>query len=283
MNELVEKSYAKINLCLHVLGRLPNGYHRISTLMQRVALHDEVTLRAVSSGVFVGTNRAELNREIENNTAKKAAELFFEHTAIKAGVEIFLQKNIPHKAGLGGSSSNGAAVIEGLDKLFETHLSYKDKCALAIRVGADVPFFIRGQTAKVEGIGEKITPIYPALQREVLIIKPPFGVSTKEAYESLRPELFSKNSKVEELYQGYLQNDPVTIQHYTVNTFEKNMAQKAEIAKIKEACIENGAIASLMTGSGSAIFAVFASEKMCYNAYQKMRLQYEQTFFTEFC
>ncbi len=135
---------------------------------------------------------------------------------------------------MGGSSSNGAAVIEGLDKLFETHLSYKDKCALAIRVGADVPFFIRGQTAKVEGIGEKITPIYPALQREVLIIKPPFGVSTKEAYENLRPELFSKNSKVEELYQGYLQNDPVTIQHYTVNTFEKTWRKRQKLQRSKK-------------------------------------------------
>ncbi len=100
MNELVEKSYAKINLCLHVLGRLPNGYHRISTLMQRVALHDEVTLRAVSSGVFVETNWVELNREIENNTAKKAAELFLSIRQSKPASRFFAKKH-PAQSGFG--------------------------------------------------------------------------------------------------------------------------------------------------------------------------------------
>lgn len=282
MNELMQKSYAKINLCLSVLQRLPNGYHRISSLMQRVGLYDIVTLRPTLSQITVETNWAELNEELEENTAKKAAELFFRQSRIRAGAKIFLEKNIPHQAGLGGSSSNAACVIEGLDKLFDTNLSYEKKCELALQVGADVPFFIKGGTAKVEGIGEQITPLTPALSKDVLIIKPAFNVSTKTAYAGLVPSMFEKQSDPENLYEAYLHDDLNKISEYTINTFEKNIQQHQEILQIKRRCYESGAIASLMSGSGSAVFAVFSSREMCYNAYQKLSSEYERIFLTEF-
>ncbi len=284
MNELTQKSYAKINLCLHVLKRLPNGYHLISSLMQRVALHDEVMLRIAHSGIKVETNWAELNEELEQNTAKKAAQLFFLHTDIRAGIEIFIHKNIPHQAGLGGSSSNAAAVIDALDKMFETKLSYVDKCALALQVGADVPFFIQGSgTAKVEGIGEKITMLPAIPPKDILIVKPPFGVSTKEAYEELQPALFDETDCTQALYAAYLQSDYKTIDQCTMNTFEINTKHREQILQIKKEYKESNAITSLMSGSGSAVFAVFSSREMCYNAYQKMRLRNEEIFITTFC
>ncbi len=126
---------------------------------------------------FVETNWVELNREIENNTAKKAAELFLSIRQSKPASRFFAKTSRTKR--VWAAAAHGAAVIEGLDKLFETHLSYKDKCALAIRVGGTCRFLSGGQTAKVEGIGEKITPIYPALQREVLIIKPPLAFPQK--------------------------------------------------------------------------------------------------------
>jgi len=277
------KSYAKINLCLEILKRLPNNYHEISSLMQRISLYDVITVKKTDKGIYLKTDIEELNKEIEQNTALLASKLFFEYTKIKnGGAQIYIKKNIPHQAGLGGSSSNAASIINALDYLYKTNLTYGEKLRLGVKVGCDVGFFFSSGTCLIGGTGEIIIKKKKLIGYYVIVIKPEFGISTKQAYESLNPAHLKQSSSAENLYLAYLENNLEHIKKYSVNTFEEFITQREYIKTIKLDLIKNDAAAALMTGSGSCVFGIFDNNDKCEAAYNNLKNNYEKIFKAKF-
>jgi 4-diphosphocytidyl-2-C-methyl-D-erythritol kinase len=282
MNEIKLKSYAKINLCLNVIRRLPNNYHQISSLIQRVQLYDEVHVKKNEKTITVRTNIDELNDEIDTNTALRAAKYYFKYTNICSGADILIIKHIPHMAGLGGSSSNAAAVINALDRLYNTKLTYDEKMSIGIRIGCDVPFFFGSATSVIAGTGEHITQKNELRGYHVLIIKPSFGISTKEAYKSLDPKQLHMNCNADNLYEAYAQKNYDIIKEYTHNTFERFIGQREYVCTIKNELLKYNAITALMSGSGSCVFGIFASEEKCNKAYNNLKKKYGKIYQTIF-
>lgn len=278
MNEIELKSYAKINLCLNVLKRLPNNYHEISSLMQRVDLYDEICVTKNKCSINVKTDDNLLNEEINKNTAYIASQYFFDYAKIKAGADIFIKKNVPHAAGLGGSSANAAAVINALDLLYETNLTYNEKFALGLKVGCDVPFFFGSGTAVVRGTGDKILQKNKLDSYYVIIIKPEFGICTKKAYASINPIKLNDECNAELLYSAYNEHNINEIKMYTINTFEDFIEHKTHIKNIKQDLLDNGALISLMTGSGSSVFGLFENSEECIQAFNRLKHNYKNIF-----
>ncbi len=173
---------AKINFTLDIKGKREDGYHLLDSVMQSVSLSDTVTLEK-SDNITVSCSDGEISGE--SNIAFKAAKTFFDFTKISGGVDIYIEKNIPKAAGLGGGSADAAAVIVGLDKLYKTNLSIENLCKIGLKVGADVPFCIVGATARVKGIGEVLEPLPKFPQRYLVIVKNGEKLSTKAMYESI--------------------------------------------------------------------------------------------------
>lgn len=281
MNTIEIKSYAKINLCLNILKRLPNNYHEISSLMQRIDLSDEISVKK-DSGLSVKTNIDKLNSEIKYNTAYYASRYFFDYTKIKSGADIYIKKNVPHQAGLGGSSANAAAVIDALDVLYETNLNYDEKFKLGLKVGCDVPFFFGSGTAVVEGIGDRINMKNQLNEYYVIIIKPEFGICTKTAYASINPLKLENKSSSEALYSAYLEHNKEKIKQYTINTFEDVIYEKAQIISIKKDILDCGAITALMTGSGSGVFGLFENDNECTQSFNTLKNKHDSIFKCKF-
>ena len=183
---ILEKAYAKINLTLDVTGKLPNGYHSVKMVMQSVELHDDVILSEGSqTGIKIKSNLKFLPND-NTNLAVKAANAFFEYTKIQNPLlEIELVKRIPVAAGLAGGSSNAAAVLRGLNKMYNTNLSVDTLCEIGVKIGADVPYCIKGGSMLAEGIGEILTPLTKMPECFVIICKPDFSVVTAKVYAKM--------------------------------------------------------------------------------------------------
>jgi len=244
---------AKINLCLHVLGRRPDGYHELAMLMQRVALFDRLDIELVDGNdVTVGCPGLQLACG-EQNIVEKAVRLLLAHVGLKQGVSVKVEKKIPAAAGLGGGSSDAAAVLQGLDELLGLGLPRSELMALGVRLGADVPFFLYEQTAWVTGIGECLQH-WPGLPPVTLVlVNPGVVVSTAWVFQSLGltcPTPMARIPRFPERASDLvclLHNDleVVTCRHYPV------------ITTIKERLVASGADGALMTGSGATVFGLF--------------------------
>jgi 4-diphosphocytidyl-2-C-methyl-D-erythritol kinase len=249
---------AKVNLCLHVLGRRGDGYHDLAMLMQRVALYDRLRIELVADDdVTVECPGLELAIG-EQNIVEKSARLFLQHIGSRQGVRITVDKKIPSAAGLGGGSSDAAAVLEALDEMLGTGLPRAELRALGRRLGADVPFFLYKQTAWAAGIGDRLEA-WPGLPSVWLVlVNPGIAVSTAWAFQNLGQNLGLTHhrsiAKLPRFPQGIsalvrlLHNDleVVTCQHHPV------------ITTIKERLIASGAEGALMSGSGPTVFGLFA-------------------------
>ena len=278
MSDLI-KAYAKINLTLDIIGKREDGYHLLCMVMQSVSLYDEVKLSFGEPGIRVICSKDELSGS-KNNTAYKAAELYFLHTGLKPNVTIHLKKNIPAQAGLGGGSADAAAVLNGLNKILDTKLSYETLCKIGLKVGADVPFCINGGTALAEGIGEKLTKLNDFKWDNILVIKPEFSMSTAFVYQNLPSDYYNSylNNKIlNHIFSYDYENTAISI----ANTLEKVVEKyHPEINRIKELMLKSGAISSVMTGSGSAIFAFFKDREALNKAYRAASQLYPSTFKT---
>lgn len=249
---------AKINLCLHVLGRCSNGYHDLCMLMQKVGLYDEVWVGLRSEfGVRVECDGVLLEKG-EKNIALHAAEALLSHAANTSGtapgVDIRIVKHIPVAAGLGGGSSDAATVLMALNKLLDFNVNHKELARLALKIGADVPFFLGPSPAWAEGIGEVLTPLQQKLPEcHYALVNPGVALSTAQVYRKVRrytrcPDRGKRIGDVGEL---------VSLLH---NDLELPALQLApEIDRIKKHLLENGASGALMSGSGSTVFGVFES------------------------
>ena len=177
------KAYAKINIALDVVGKREDGYHLLKMIMQTIDLYDVIEITKTSSDIKLKCNKPYVPTD-ERNLAYKAAKLFKETYNINHGVSINLIKNIPVSAGMAGGSTDAAGVLKLMNRLFDVNADDKELRTLGLKLGADVPYCINGGTALCEGIGEKITPLKPFKDKIVVIVKPPFGVSTKDVYKA---------------------------------------------------------------------------------------------------
>jgi len=245
---------AKINLCLHVLGRLENGYHELAMAMQRVDLYDDIQLRVGSeAGIRVICAGVDLVSG-EENIAARAARLLLQLVGMDIGVEIDITKHIPIAAGLGGGSSDAATVLLGLSEMLEVELTYDQLADIGSRLGADVPFFLFQRPAWATGIGTQLEPLPILPEVSYLLVNPRIAVSTAEVYRSLRltkggglANLPRFSVVTREDLGAALHNDleVVSLQRFPV------------IAEVKQELLDRGAIGALMSGSGATVFGVF--------------------------
>ena len=276
--KITVKAPAKINLSLDVLGKRPDGYHEISTVMQAVSLYDTVTVTDNDSGevtVFCGYEGVPND---ESNIAVKAALRFFDYCKMpKKGVHIEIDKQIPTQAGLAGGSSDGAAVIFALNQLFSAHLNPADMNAIAERVGADVPFCVQGGTKLCTGIGATLKKLPSLSCSDIVICKPDaVSVSTAEAYKKV-DALAPHPCYTDEVVKAIYSRDMFMITSTIFNDFELAL-QIPEVNEIKSVMLKNKAKGAGMSGSGSAVFAVFTSSNKAQKCCDELKEKYPQTF-----
>ncbi len=250
-------SHAKINLRLDILGKRPDGYHDIRTVFQKITLRDELTI-AVTKGATEVTCDSHQVPHSEGNLAYTAARILLDRYKIKEGVKIAIRKRIPVAAGLGGGSSNAAATLMGVNQLFELGLSNEELMDTGKEIGADVPFFIFGKSARATGIGEILEPMEIEPPLWLLLITPDFPISTAWAYGSLRRDLTNRENNI---------TIPDCIDHLgeviaiLSNDLEKVVIPRYPVIQtIKDELLDKGAKGSLMSGSGSTVFGIFESE-----------------------
>jgi 4-diphosphocytidyl-2-C-methyl-D-erythritol kinase len=245
---------AKINLTLDVLGKRPDGYHELETVMQTVSLGDTIEL-ADAIDIEIISEHPEVPKG-PGNLAYRAAALVQEHTGIKRGVQITIKKRIPVAAGLAGGSTDAAAVLKGLDKLWSLGLPDNDLFFLASQLGSDVAFCLRGGTALGRGRGEQLTSLPPMPKFGVVLVKPPVAVSTKEVYQRFRRDEMQKPTTAA-MVQALENGNRQAIMKAMSNMLESvTIHMHPEIAKIKEQMQKAGAQAVLMSGSGPTVFGL---------------------------
>lgn len=262
MEKVIEKAYGKINLSLDVLGRRENGYHEVSMIMQTVGIYDTISLSKIDGdGIRLTASTKELPLD-DNNIVYKAIRLIKEEYGIETGVSVHIEKQLPIAAGMGGGSADAAATLRGMNRLFNLELNETELEELGLKLGADVPFLIRGGIALAEGIGERLTELEPFPECALLIVKPKLGVSTKEVYEAFDSLSEVKHPDIESVVKGLGKSSLCDIVKDLGNVLEEVTVRKHRIiSEIKQLLLENGAVFSMMTGSGPTVFGVFESEK----------------------
>ena len=268
------KAYGKINLGLDVLRRREDGYHDVRMIMQTVGIFDRVDLIwKEEPGIQVETNLYYLPTN-ENNLVYKAAKLLMDEFQVQEGLLVRLRKFIPVAAGMAGGSSDAAAVLFGVNKMFRLGLTTEELMERGVKIGADVPYCILRGTALSEGIGEVLTSLPPVPQCQVLVAKPGINVSTKFVYENLhandlRPE---QHPDIDGMIRAIKAQDLQGIADKLGNVLETVTGKEYPvIQEIKDKMLEFGAIGSLMSGSGPTVFGLFTNPKAAQQAYEELR------------
>lgn len=271
---IIRNAYAKINLGLDVLRRREDGYHEVKMVMQTISLHDVLTFEETEqAGIVLVTNdRPELPEDAQDNLVYKAANLVRETFGIEKGVRITLEKNIPIAAGMAGGSTDAAAVFHGLNELWGLSMSTERMQELAVRLGADIPYCIMGGTALSEGIGEKLTPLPSPPDAVVLIAKPQISVSTKYVYENLHADRLQQHPDIDGMVAAIREGSLLGITERMENVLE-TVTQTAYpvIGQIKALMRKEGAMNSLMSGSGPTVFGIFDNKEKAEAAGQRIR------------
>jgi 4-diphosphocytidyl-2-C-methyl-D-erythritol kinase len=267
---------AKVNLSLHVLGKRPDGFHDLESLVCSISLFDRVELdHREEPGLAFTCDDATLPTG-DDNLAVRAARLFCESCGLEPNLRLHLAKQIPHGAGLGGGSSDAASVLLGLDTLFETRLPIAALAAMAADLGSDVPLFIYRSAAIIRGRGEQVQPVAGVPELPLLLIKPPFGVPTPWAYKNWAQsgELPGIRYAAQEFAWGALVNDlerPV---------FEKYLF----LASLKQWLIEQSEVAgALMSGSGSTVFAVLREKQLGFALGERVAAEFGTDLWCYLC
>jgi 4-diphosphocytidyl-2-C-methyl-D-erythritol kinase len=298
MNSITVKAYAKINLGLDVLRKREDGYHDVCMIMQSLSLHDTIIISRgkrktdspdsnkmnwqasslvmnkqnpnVNSSDRNQSNEAEITIRTnlhylpidKGNLVYKAAALFLETISSKDSLFIKLEKRIPVAAGLAGGSSDAAATLKGLNKLYGNGLSQAELMKLGVKLGADVPYCIMLGTALSEGIGEVLTPLAPIPGCSILLVKPDISVSTRYVYENLRLTGDILHPDIEKMKAALAQNDLISLTRNMDNILQTvTIRDYPVITSIKDRMLELGALTSLMSGSGPTVFGVFQEKE----------------------
>lgn len=272
MKQIELKALAKINLGLDVLGRKENGYHDVRMVMQSVYLYDDVKLeRMERPGIELRTNLYFLPVD-ENNIAFRAAAALIEEYGIKEGVRITLNKHIPVAAGLAGGSSNAAAVLYGMNRMFGLKLSVRSLMEKGVKLGADVPYCIMRGTVLAEGIGEELTALPSVPKCVVLVAKPPVSVSTKAVYDALDAGEIAGHPDIDALIAGLKEGNLSQIAASMGNVLEDvTIPLFPVIEKIKDEMKAAGALNAMMSGSGPTVFGLFDNKAKARAAQERIR------------
>lgn len=258
MDKISLKAYAKINIGLDVTGKREDGYHLLNSIMQQVDLYDEITIEKCDSGISLDSNNKRIPLD-ENNLAWKAAAKLIEACDIKAGVRIFINKNIPMAAGMAGGSTDGAAVFVGMNELFQLGLTKNELCQMAVKLGADIPFCIQGATAQCQGIGDEMTVIESAPDMYALIVKPNIDVSTKFVYQNLHLDTVV-HPDMNKVLEGFNEKDIKKICDNMGNVLATvTMKEYPLLSELLAEIDSTAAVGSLMSGSGPTVFGLYDS------------------------
>ena len=275
----VEKAYAKINLTLAVGEKRPDGYHEVVSVMQRVSLCDTLTAEQTREGITLTCSDPALPSG-EENLAHRAASLFFRETGIAGGAALTLEKRIPSQAGLGGGSSDAASALLALRKLYAPALSDTELETMAAALGSDVPFFIRGGTQLATGRGEVLSPLPSLTDGWFVIVKPTESFSTPAMYRRLDEpgSVLVRNSRY--MQDAVAANNVHAVAAELHNSFERVVPKDSSLRTIKDALRAHGALASLLSGSGSAVFGLFDAETAARAAVEALRPAWPEIFLT---
>jgi 4-diphosphocytidyl-2-C-methyl-D-erythritol kinase len=271
MDYITLNANAKINLSLDVLRKREDGYHEVRMIMQTIDLHDEVIVESIENGIEVSCNKHWVPSG-NKNIAYKAAELIIEEYGIQKGVRIKIIKNIPVAAGLAGGSSDAAAVLKGINRLFSLGISENDLMLLGKKIGADVPFCIKGGTALAEGIGDKLTSLNPLRGISIILVKPKIFVSTAWVYNNLDLKRITSKPDTETLINAVEEGNISNVVKNMRNVLESVTVKKHSVIKdIKDSLIRYGALGSMMSGSGPTVFGIFEDKAYAKNAYDLIK------------
>jgi len=261
-------SPAKINLFLHITGKRRDGHHDLFTLMSCVDLVDSILLDFETDHISIHCEHSQVPRD-STNLAFRAAEVFFEKFAARPAVSITIDKNIPVAAGLGGGSSNAAAVLKGLNRHFDSPFSEDQLSLMAAGIGADVPFFLYGKPALAAGIGDRLTAYSFLKQDPVIIINPDFSVSTAEIYKSYSFGLTKGEKAIN--YNVFTTETEFDAAIHLINDLEEvTAALYPEIYLLKQKLLDYGATGALMSGSGPSVFGIFPDTEIAEQAYKML-------------
>ena len=261
---------AKINLSLDITGVDEKGYHLLDMIMQTVSVFEYVTLTKqdeitmASNAKFIPTD--------SKNTAVKAAIKFFEYTGIKGGVHIHIKKNVPIKAGMAGGSADAAGVIVGLNHMYSAKLTTEQMCEIGLMCGSDIPFMIHGGTKRIQGTGDIVLPCPQMPEYNLVICMPRNGVSTPQAYANYDANGIKTLVETDKLVDAIKNKKLDDIAKYMANDLE-SAAGSEETQPIKEALVQLGAVGSMMTGSGAAVFGIFDCEEKAKAAAEALKTE----------
>jgi len=272
MKDISVKALAKINLGLDVVRKREDGYHEVRMVMQTIHLFDRLEISKNTSGeITMETNLSFLPTN-ENNLVYKAAKLLQDEFAIKDGVHVWLHKYIPVAAGMAGGSTDAAAVLYGMNQIFDLGLTREELMERGVKIGADVPYCIMRGTALAEGIGEKLKRLPKVPECYVLVGKPGINVSTKTAYENLNLAGIGKHPDIDGLIRDIECGDLYAMASKMENVFEPGIIrQYPVIGNIKELMEEKGALKAMMSGSGPTVFGIFDNRDKMAAAARSLR------------
>ena len=264
MDELELSAHGKINLSLDVLRRRPDGYHEVKMIMHTVGLYDSIFIkRERERGIRMECNLPSLPTN-EENLMVKAAKTLMEEFSIGEGLRMRLVKRLPIAAGMAGGSSDAASVFHGINQIFHLGLSMEELEKRAVKLGADIPFCLHKGCYLSEGIGEKLCKLSPLPPCTILLVKPAFSLSTKLIYENLHLENISSKDHpdVDGMVEGLERGSLKEICALGGNLLEKvSISLRPEIQELKNRFLKEGALLSLMSGSGLTVFAIFQREE----------------------
>lgn len=271
-NDISLKALAKINLGLDVVRRREDGYHEVRMIMQTIQLYDRLDIkRTQEPGIQIQTNLSFLPVN-ENNLIYKAAKLLMDEFSITDGVSVKLDKRIPVAAGMAGGSTDAAAMLIGVNRLFSLVLTKRQLMERGVQIGADVPYCIMRGTALAEGIGEALSPLPPMVKCPVLIAKPSISVSTKFVYQNLKLDDTTIHPDIDRLIDDIKAKNLHDIAAHMGNVLETvTIPNYPVIDEIKKHMLSNGAVGAMMSGSGPTVFGLFDDEDTAKKAYKAMR------------
>ena len=272
MNTIQMKAFGKVNLGLDVIRRRGDGYHEVRMIMQTIQLYDKITIdKARQEGIMLETNLVFLPVN-ENNIAYKAARMLMEEFHIPGGLSIKIEKHIPVAAGMAGGSTDGAAVLYGINRMYRLGLTKTQLMERGVRLGADVPYCIMRGTVLSEGIGEVLTPVSPLPDCYILVAKPPISVSTKYVYEHLKLDSVEYHPDIDGMVEALEAGNLKEIADRMENVLETvTIPEHPEIGQIKEVMRGEGALNAMMSGSGPTVFGIFEDKKQGLKARDILR------------
>lgn len=289
-NTIILPAYAKINLYLRIENKRTDDYHNLKMIMQEISLHDDIQISVLDDErgeltVFMYDEELNILNDIEmkSNIVYRISSDFLKRYKVKSSVNIKIIKRIPVMAGLAGGSSDAAAALLGLNMYFELGLSNEELSDFAVKYGADIPFCLTGGLVKATSVGEELKTIPYALKKYVLLAVPNKRISTKEAFCLYdKKKLESGVDCLEDILESFKNNDNTYLK-FLSNDFEEIAKETVpEIVELEKCFLENGALRTMVTGSGSAVFALFDDFESADRCYKKMKTRnMSQMFFSK--